>query len=101
MSIIKKYEKTSEQLEQGKMYLSLIHGRKKPDENVEDWGFDGPFIGPLSYCHITYMCHVKLAFKDGINVFDDDAIIIKDDLLYYDGNYYGDWSIHIHSTSKN
>ena len=38
----------------GKMYLRLYHGRKDPNQQMVDWGFDGPTFGPLSsYVH-TY-----------------------------------------------
>jgi hypothetical protein len=36
------------------LYLHLYHGRKDPDENLEDWGSEGPVIGPLAYVHTTY-----------------------------------------------
>ena len=29
------------------MYLGLFHGRDKPREAMNDWGFNGPLIGPL------------------------------------------------------
>ncbi len=38
----------------GKMYLRLYHGRTDPDQDMDEWGFDGPTFGPLSsYVH-TY-----------------------------------------------
>src|SRR6266540_2029269 len=46
------------------LYLALFHGRKTPDEDMEDWGFDGPMIGPLSYVHTTYRSHLWLGFSD-------------------------------------
>ena len=30
------------------MYLRLYHGRVDPDQEMDDWGFDGPTFGPLS-----------------------------------------------------
>lgn len=36
------------------VYLYLFHGRATPDEDVEDWGCEGPAIGPLDYVHTTY-----------------------------------------------
>lgn len=35
------------------VYLYLFHGRATPDEDVEDWGCEGPAIGPLDYVHTT------------------------------------------------
>ena len=31
-----------------KMYLRLYHGRTDPNQQMDDWGFGGPIIGPLS-----------------------------------------------------
>lgn len=28
-------------------YLHLFHGRKDPNQQMDDWGEDGPYIGPL------------------------------------------------------
>ena len=42
------------------VYLYLFHGRATPDEDVEDWGCEGPAIGPLDYVHTTYGSEVKI-----------------------------------------
>jgi hypothetical protein len=31
------------------VYLELYHGRHSPDENLDDWGFEGPVLGPFPY----------------------------------------------------
>src|SRR3546814_15424074 len=36
------------------VYLHLFHGRNSPDQDMDDWGFDGPTIGPPDYVHTTY-----------------------------------------------
>lgn len=46
------------------MYLGLFHGRTKPDQDMTDWGFHGPVIGPLEFVHTTYASEVKLQFTD-------------------------------------
>ncbi len=69
------------------IYIHLFHGRKTPDEQLEDWGHDGPVLGPFPFAHITYNTDIKL---------DNEAfheLRFVDDLLYYDGVYYGDWSV--------
>jgi len=83
------------------MYLSLFHGRNSPTEKLNDWGFDGPMIGPLRWCHTTYACDVKLEFEraeDALLYFDKDwmaaEMLIDGDMLVYDGKYYGDWTVH-------
>jgi len=78
------------------VYIQLFHGRHTPNEELEDWGFEGPILGPFPYFHITYGCDVKLG---------DDPIIIagkeleyfplwdKDGFIDFLGGYYGDMSI--------
>jgi hypothetical protein len=109
------------------VYLHLFHGRSSPDEELDDWGSDGPVIGPLNYVHITYACDVKFTcsydvarqfFPEVVAAeekrdaeykaeFDreisrgelfEHRICFESDLLPHDGVYYGDLSI---STSPN
>lgn len=44
------------------LYLGLFHGRK-PGEELDDWGSQGPVIGPLKFVHTTYGFHIKLEFE--------------------------------------
>lgn len=94
------------------MYLDLFHGRADPDQDMEDWGEQGPIIGPLEYGHTTYSSTLRIRFNDvndhdlffmrevtGYNVatgevfFEDEAWLeIKGDMVFYEGMYYGDWS---------
>jgi len=72
------------------VYLELFHGRTSPSQELRSWGSNGPYLGPLAWVHTTYACHVRacpVGGRDGID------IPVVDDLLYYDGVYYGDWSI--------
>lgn len=92
------------------MYLGLFHGFKNEQEREEtdDWGANGPCIGPLIYAHTTYCAHIKLRFKDdetaqkfGFNEADDyNEIKIKGDVAVYDGMEYGDWTCFVHPTHK-
>ena len=45
-------------------YMKLFHGRNTPDEDLDDWGADGPIIGPLQWVHTTYGATIRLAFVD-------------------------------------
>jgi hypothetical protein len=44
------------------LYLAMTHGRHHPDDQLNGWGFDGPTIGPLKWCHTTYATEVRFEF---------------------------------------
>jgi hypothetical protein len=75
------------------IYLKLMHGRDDPDQHMDDWGFDGPVLGPFEAAHFTYATHVRCfpPSSDG----DAEAVELcyRDDLLVHDGKYYGDFEI--------
>lgn len=84
------------------LYLGLFHGRAAINENLEDWGTDGPIIGPLEWAHTTYMCEIKLEFvdlSDTAKYFPADApypyLRVREDLVEYNGCYYGDWTLFV------
>ncbi len=68
-------------------YLMLWHGRTGRDEEMDNWGELGPVFGPFPFFHMTYNCDIKFSHEEG------HILNIVDDLVYYDGLYYGDWSI--------
>ncbi len=70
-------------------FLKLFHGRKLPEAAMEDWGEPGPnrpgpIFGPFPDFHTTYGCEIT---------FDDAVLKIVGDVVYYDGLFYGDWSV--------
>ena len=75
------------------VYLELFHGRKTPGEQLDDWGTQGPILGPLAFVHTTYAQDIKIQTADGhagvLRVVGEEM----PDVLYYDGVYYGDWSV--------
>jgi len=71
------------------LYLELFHGRPDPAQEMEDWGEQGPVFGPLQYLHTTYAYHVEFMLKNG----ECGELWIIDDMIYYDGFWYGDWSV--------
>lgn len=67
--------------------IRLFHGRSSPDEVLNDWGSDGPTLGPFTHVSMTYGC---------INVSTDEDVfdlMLVDGLVVYDGKFYGDVSI--------
>ena len=71
------------------VYIRLFHGRTDPNRNMDGWGTDGPVFGPYDFVHTTYLHNVKLG-KPNSNC---DKLFTYEDMLYYDGVYYGDWSV--------
>lgn len=74
---------------QRKVALELFHGRRDPDENLECWGSQGP-VFLVDYVHVTYLCDMKLGIPEPAG---DGDLHFVEDLVYYDGVYYGDWSV--------
>lgn len=68
------------------VYLRLFHGRDYIEEQLNDWGDNGPILGPLPYVHVTYHSEIKIGD-------DYEPLRIVRDLVLYKGKYYGDWSI--------
>ena len=71
------------------LYLRLFHGREDPEQDMDNWGLDGPIFGPYEFVHTTYNSSIKLGKQNG----DCDMLLVAGDMLYYDGVYYGDWSV--------
>jgi hypothetical protein len=72
------------------VYVYLFHGRRSIEEDMDDWGESGPTFGPFPYFHVTYAFECKC---------DDDVIFnVVKDCIYYDGMYYGDWSVVSHTS---
>jgi len=70
------------------VYIHLYHGRTSIDEKLDDWGWNGPVLGPYESIQLTYGTHIKMHKFDH---FDDLGMV--EDLIYYNGYYYGDASI--------
>lgn len=76
----------------GKMYLRLYHGRTDPDQEMEEWGFDGPTFGPLSsYVH-TYCSTFRIHGEC-----DTSELWLEthDDMIRWDSCFYGDMEVFI------
>ena len=72
-----------------KVAIELFHGRTSPDEQLETWGRQGP-VFLVEYVHVTYCGDIKLGLPEPAG---DGDLHYVDDLVYYDGIYYGDWSV--------
>lgn len=86
--------------EKSGIYLKLLHGRAPYNQELDDWGSDGPWIGPIKWFHCTYLRTFSLGFTDGeefLSTFPSNVIptpiYFFEEMIYYDGVYYGDWEI--------
>lgn len=76
------------------IYIHLYHGRKAPDQEMNDWGEDGPVIGPFDWFHGTYFSTFNFGTTEhGTIWWLGDNKGFPEGLIYYDGMYYGDFEI--------
>lgn len=78
------------------LYIRLFHGRTNPNQDMDEWGSDGPVFGPYEFVHTTYTSHIKLGKSDD----NCDEMFLHEDMIYYDDCYYGDWSVFTDETLK-
>ena len=85
----------------GGLYLDCFHGRYLVKQDMDDWGFQGPRIGPLKWVHLTYASDVKIAFEneEDAKAFGCDQFMTMidfvDGLFPFGGAYYGDISTYV------
>lgn len=88
------------------VFLHLYHGRNTPNEEMNDWGFDGPVIGPLDYVHTTYGTEVTVSGKPEVieKFFGERSseymVTIADGLFPVGGKFYGDWTVYSNAEGK-
>jgi hypothetical protein len=88
--------------------MLLLHGRHDPEEEMQDWGFNGPIIPGIIAVHYTYG-GANIFFESvsaanhaqeltGWDKFDDHALKMNqlDDVVFIDHPelgrcYFGDW----------
>ena len=78
------------------VYIELFHGRADPLQDMEDWGEPGPVFGPFRFVHTSYATHVKL----GGDTDSPQELNTLQDMVYYGGVWYGDWSVFPASTFR-
>ena len=78
----------------GKLILRPLHGRIDKEQRMEDWGTTGPDL-IVEWYHCTYSATHTVGLSNG----DCCFLELTNDMIYYDGVYYGDWEVFL-STSK-
>jgi len=72
-------------------YLELSHGRLSLTQDMDQgWGEDGPVLGPLAYCHITYLNEIRIC---PVNSIDEVHLTLNDGLVQMNDFYYGCLSV--------
>ena len=72
--------------------ISLFHGRNTPDEQLGDWGFDGEIITNIGIGW-TYGSIKLLEFNDKGECTDMEILPTYEDMIWFNGKYYGDFEI--------
>ena len=81
---------------ENKVGLELFHGRTDPEAAMDGWGMQGPvFI--VEFVHTTYAKAGDVKLGDAHDIGPMRELRVVGDCLYYDGVYYGDWSV-FHAT---
>jgi len=85
------------------LYLGLYHGRETVEKDIDNWGDNGPLIGPLKNIRVVYMTDIQLEFENrwdalkyGLRL-DQAELTVKADCVAYRNIFYGDWKIHQYS----
>ena len=93
------------------MRLYLLHGRHKPDDELQDWGFDGPKLEGVEGIHQTYGNPINVHFKTEADckharaitgwieldrttltmLWDDDMVLIQPE--FGEEAFFGDWGL--------
>lgn len=71
------------------LYLHLYHGRTSPDQELNDWGEDGPYVGPISFVTWTYG-YLKLQTDIDTHFLHEKQ---EDDMVHHNGKWYGDFEL--------
>jgi hypothetical protein len=75
--------------------IEVTIGRHDPNEQMDDWGFDGPTFGPLS-CYVQTYCRTFRIYAEC----DDNELWLDthDDMIRWDGCFYGDFEVFVAKT---
>lgn len=74
----------------GKLYLRLYHGRTNPEQEMDDWGFEGPVIGPVTAVVATYLQDIRVF---GERPTDELWLESTKGMIVWEASYYGDFAV--------
>lgn len=80
-----------------KLWLNLWHGRATSTEDMEDWGYGADTVEG----HVPPRGDAMVFCKEGVKMinyhakgdgWDELLVPYVEDMLHFEGHYYGDWS---------
>ena len=86
-------EQIQEDIEQqpvSQMVMELYHGRTNPDQDMGDWGSQGPLLF-VDGAAVTYKDSIRIKFT-GQDDYEFLEKFLHEDMFFYDGVYYGDFA---------
>lgn len=95
-----------------RLYIHLFHGRVHPGERLEDWGFEGPLVGPIDYFQVTYKGVQRYEYErsdlgaknalafNATPINETKDVEFVDDMFKFEGFYFGDFSIATYSDQE-
>lgn len=92
------------------MTLHMVHGRCNPDQDMDDWGFEGPTLFGVSSYYVTYNTTFRLQFEtEEIAKFYQEItgwcfwdpatatleVSMRDDMIHIPAcdAFFGDWDV--------
>ena len=76
------------------VYLHLYHGRLDPKQDMEEFGTDGPLLGPFKTIQFTYRDSIRCMHEDDSKHDDFWLAWNSEQLIEHEGVYYRDCSVH-------
>jgi hypothetical protein len=73
------------------VFIHLLHGRNDPEQDMTDWGYAGPVLGPFEAIHFTYKEHIRCIANARTGA--ELELGFHGDLLVHGGKFYGDFEI--------
>jgi len=95
---IKDLTTSAEEPIQELVYLHLAHGRKSRTQDMEEYGEDGPLLGPFLRVQIQYADEIRCFLPNKSGICRDGEFSLgvdrEEQVLYYNGMWYGTYSVH-------
>jgi hypothetical protein len=68
------------------LFVDLFHGRDHLDQDMQDWGYHGPVLGPFCAVQNTYGVEYKCFTAEGALI----TLPYAEGCIAYDASFYGE-----------